>query len=262
MPGFVSLVGAGPGDPELLTVRATRRLETAELVLYDALVDADVVAIANHAQRFCVGKRARQRAFKQSTINRLMIRGARRGQRVVRLKSGDPYVLGRGGEEALALSAAGIPFEVIPGITTAVAAPGLAGVPVTHRGVASAFVVVSGHSDDAFGPVLDNVVPHSMTVIVLMGLTARARIAERLRQRGWNTDTPVAIILAAGTRRMRTWTGTLDQLGGVELDRVSQAPGTIVIGDVVGLRPSIETGGVAERLSEAVALGQNGRGVM
>ena len=262
MPGFVSLVGAGPGDPELLTVRATRRIETAELVLYDALVDAEVVAIANRAQRFCVGKRARQRAFKQSTINRLMIRGARRGQRVVRLKSGDPYVLGRGGEEALALSAAGVPFEVIPGITTAVAAPGLAGIPVTHRGVASAFVVVSGHSDDAFGPVLDNVVPHSMTVIVLMGLAARARIAERLRQRGWHTDTPVAIVLAAGTPRMRTWTGTLDQLAGVELDSVGQAPGTIVVGDVVGLRPSIETGRVAERLSEAVALGQNGRGVM
>ena len=262
VPGFVSLVGAGPGDPELLTVRAARRLETAELVLYDALVDAGVVALANRAQRFCVGKRARQRAFKQSTINRLMIRGARRGQRVVRLKSGDPFVLGRGGEEALALSAAGVTFEVIPGITTAVAAPGLAGVPVTHRGVASAFLVVSGHSDNVFGPILDNVAPHSMTVIVLMGLAARAGIAERLRRRGWNTDTPVAIILAAGTPRMQTWTGTLDQMAQVELDSDSQAPGTIVVGDVVGLRPSIEAGGVTERLSESVALGQKGRGVM
>ena len=259
MSGFVSLIGAGPGDPELLTVKAARRLQTAELVLYDALVDADVVAIAHRAQRFCVGKRARQKAFAQSTINRLMIRGARRGQRVVRLKSGDPFVLGRGGEEALALSAAGVAFEVIPGITSAVAAPGLAGVPVTHRGVASAFLVLSGHSDDAFGPLLDDVAPHSMTVIVLMGLAARARIADRLRQRGWRANTPVAVILAAGTSRMQTWTGRLDELGQTDLsDNNNNAPGTIVVGDVVGLRPSHEAGRATVRLAETMALRQNG----
>jgi len=262
MSGFVSLIGAGPGDPELLTVKAARRLEAAELVLYDALVDADVVAIAHGAQRFCVGKRARQRGFNQSTINRLMIRGARRGQRVVRLKSGDPFVLGRGGEEALALSAAGVPFEVIPGVTSAVAAPGLAGVPITHRGVASAFLVVSGHSDDSFGPILDDVAPHSMTVIVLMGLAARARIAERLRRRGWRSHTPTAIILAAGTPHMQTWTGTLDELGQAELDANNRAPGTIVIGDVVGLRPSLKTGRATARLGESVALWHKDRGVM
>ena len=258
MSGFVSLVGAGPGDPELLTVKAARRLETAELVLYDALVDADVVAIAQHAQRFCVGKRARQRAFGQSTINRLMIRGARRGQRVVRLKGGDPFVLGRGGEEALALSAAGVAFEFIPGVSSAVAAPGLAGVPITHRGVASAFLVLSGHSDDTFGPLLDDVAPHSMTVIVLMGMSARARIAGRLRQRGWRANTPAAIILSAGTSRMQTWTGTLDELGQADLSTNSEAPGTIVIGDVVGLRPVHEAGRATVRLAESMSLGQNG----
>ena len=258
MSGFVSLIGAGPGDPELLTVKAAQRLETAELVLYDALVDAAVVAMAGCAQRFCVGKRAGRRLFDQSTINRLMIRGARRGRRVVRLKSGDPFVLGRGGEEALALSAADVPFEVIPGLTSAVAAPGLAGVPVTHRGVASGFLVVSGHSDDAFGPLLDDVTPHSMTVIVLMGLASRARVAERLLRRGWRAHTPVAIILSAGTARMRTWTGTLDALGHAAIDTDRPAPGTIVVGDVVGLRPALEVGHVPMRLAESVALGQQG----
>ena len=258
MSGFVSLIGAGPGDPELLTVKAAGRLETAELVLYDALVDADVVAIARRAQRFCVGKRAGQKDFAQSTINRLMIRGARRGQRVVRLKSGDPFVLGRGGEEALALSAAGVALEIIPGITSAVAAPGLAGVPVTHRGVASAFLVLSGHSDDTFGPLLDDVAPHSMTVIVLMGLATRARIADRLRQRGWRANTPVAIILAAGTSRMQTWTGRLDELGQADLSDNNNDPGTIVVGDVVGLRLSREAGRATVRLAETLALRRNG----
>ena len=242
----------------MLTVKAVRRLETAELVLYDALVDPDVVAIAHRAQRFSVGKRARQMAFDQSTINRLMIRGAQRGQRVVRLKSGDPFVLGRGGEEALALGAAGVPFEVIPGVTSAVAAPGLAGVPVTHRGVASAFLVLSGHSEDTFGPLLDDVAPHSMTVIVLMGLSARARIAARLRRRGWRANTPTAIILSAGTSRMQTWTGTLDELGQADLPATGEAPGTIVVGDVVGLRPSVEARRATVRLAESIALGQNG----
>ena len=258
MSGFVSLIGAGPGDPELLTVRAARRLETADLVLYDALVDADLVAIAQHAQRFCVGKRARQKAVDQSVINRLMIRGARRGQRVARLKSGDPFVLGRGGEEALALSAAGVAFEVIPGLTSAVAAPGLAGIPVTHRGVASAFLVLSGHSDDTFGPLLDDVAPHSMTVIVLMGLAARARIGARLRQRGWRANTPTAIILSAGTSRMQTWTGTLDELGQADFSTNREAPGTIVVGDVVGLQASGGVSRATVHVAETMALELNG----
>ena len=140
----VSLVGAGPGDPGLLTRRAVQRLRHADLVLYDALVSREVLKIARRAQCFCVGKRAGRKAMRQETIHQLMIRAVRRGKRVVRLKGGDPFVLGRGGEEALALRAAGVAFEVVPGVTTAVAAPGLAGIPVTHRGLASAFLVVSG----------------------------------------------------------------------------------------------------------------------
>ena len=255
MTGFVSLVGAGPGDPDLLTLRAIRRLEVADLVLYDGLVDPDVVAIAAHAQRFSVGKRARRRSIEQHTINRLMVRSAKRGKRVVRLKSGDPFVLGRGGEEALALTAAGVSFEVIPGVTAAVAAPGLAGVPVTHRGLSSGFLVVSGHAATAYGPLVDGVGPNSMTIVVLMGLSSRAEIASRLIMRGWRPHTPVAVILAAGSKNMHTWIGRLDQLGDVEFDARTGLPGTIVVGDVVGLRPSRNDEGEAGMTAEAAILG-------
>ena len=241
--GFVSLVGAGPGDPELLTVRAARRLETADLVLYDALVPPAVVAAAPRAQRFRVGKRAGRKAVAQETIHRLLIRGARQGKRVVRLKSGDPFVLGRGGEEALALRAAGVPFEVVPGVTSVVAAPQAAGIPLTHRGVASGFVVVSGHADGAFRPIIESLAPNGLTVVVLMGLGARARVAAALLEAGWRKDTPAAIVLAASQPEARHWIGRLDSLGDAPLDG-GDAPGTIVIGDVVGLG-SLAAGGCA-----------------
>ena len=156
MMGKVYLVGAGPGDPELWTVRAVRRIEQADLVLYDALVDAGALRRMTGAQCFCVGKRARRDSVPQAAIHRLMIGAARRGKRVVRLKGGDPFVFGRGGEEALALAMAGIAFEVVPGVTTAVAAPELAGIPITHRGMASGFLVLAGHTskqvDDTLQP--------------------------------------------------------------------------------------------------------------
>src|SRR4029077_487699 len=134
--GHVSLVGAGPGDPGLLTRKAIARLRAADLVLYDALIDERILVYARQAQRFFVGKRQGRHALTQDRINALMIRAARRGRRVVRLKGGDPFVLGRGGEEALALGAAGVRCDVVPGITSAIAAPALAGIPVTHRGLA------------------------------------------------------------------------------------------------------------------------------
>ena len=254
MTGFVSLIGAGPGDPELLTVRAAGRLRAANLVLYDALVGAEVVALAPNAQRFCVGKRAGRKSVSQATIERLMIHGARQNKRVVRLKCGDPFVLGRGGEEALVLRKAGIPFEVIPGVTSAVAAPALAGIPVTHRGLASGFVVVSGHAESAFGPILDTVAPHSLTVIVLMGMASRRRIAARLISRGWRHDTPAAVVVAASTREMWSWSGRLDELSTATIDTLAGAPGTIVIGDVVALRSQIADMGPTE-LTAAIGFG-------
>ena len=144
--GRVSLVGAGPGDPELWTLRALRRVEEADLVLYDALVDAEALRRLTRAQCFCVGKRAGRASVKQETINRLMIRAARQGKRVVRLKGGDPFVFGRGAEEMLVLAHAGIAVEVVPGVTTAVAAGEAAGIPVTHRKMASGFLVLTGQT--------------------------------------------------------------------------------------------------------------------
>ena len=234
MSGFVSLVGAGPGDPELLTVRAARRLAEADLVLYDALVSPEMLDLAPRAHRFPVGKRAGRPSVAQETIHGLMIRGVARGRRVVRLKCGDPFVLGRGGEEALALAAAGIPFEIVPGLTTAVTAPALAGIPVTHRGLASGFAVVSGHAAAAYRPVLDAVAPNSLTLVILMGLAERGRLARVLIARGWAGQTPAAMCLAAGTPRAWTWFGTLDTLGATPTDH-GDAPGTIVIGAVVSV---------------------------
>lgn len=234
-PGVVSLVGAGPGDPELLTRRAALRLAEADVVLYDALVSPEVVALAVHALRVPVGKRAGRPSTRQESINRLLIRAARRGKRVVRLKGGDPFVFGRGGEEALALFAAGIPFEVVPGLCSALSAPALAGIPVTHRGLASAFVVVSGHADSAYTPVLSALAPASATVVVLMGLSRSAAIAALLVSKGWKRGTPAAICFAASTVDAFTWTGTLGELTDGNASAIDEAPGTIVVGEVVSL---------------------------
>src|SRR5437667_667011 len=146
--GHVSLVGAGPGDPALLTRKAAARLRAADLVLYDALVDVRVLKFARRAQKFFVGKRAGRHALSQHAIHAVMIGAARRGRRVVRLKGGDPFVFGRGGEEALALRAAGVSYEVVPGVTSGLAAPAYAGIPVTHRGVSSAVALVTAHASE------------------------------------------------------------------------------------------------------------------
>ena len=248
--GFVSLVGAGPGDPSLLTRRAVLRLRRADLVLYDALVSDEVLAIARRAHRFYVGKRAGRHALTQEAINALLIRAARRGRRVVRLKAGDPFVLGRGGEEALALHAAGVAYEVVPGVTTAVAAPALAGIPVTHRGLATGFVVVSGHDESAYGPVLGHLPPRAATVVVLMGLARRAAIARLLLDRAWSPATPAAVLYAAGTPAAHTWIGDLSGIGAHQ-PPAGDLPATIVIGDVVTL--AAELGRVAAPAEAAPA---------
>jgi uroporphyrin-III C-methyltransferase/precorrin-2 dehydrogenase/sirohydrochlorin ferrochelatase len=237
--GRVSLVGAGPGDPDLLTVRACRRLAEADLVLFDALAAQDLRPLAPEARWFYVGKRAGRASMAQDAINRLMVREARRGHQVVRLKGGDPFVFGRGGEEALALAEAGIPFEVIPGISSAVAAPGSFGIPVTHRGAAAAFCVVSGHAPSAYGPVLDALPASGVTLVVLMGYAARADIAARLLVRGFPAETPAALLVGATTPEAFSWIGRLDELAGALSDdeRIGAhgAPVMIVIGAVVRL---------------------------
>ena len=239
-PALVSIVGAGPGDPELLTVKAVKRLQEADLVLYDALVDRAALQHAPQARWAYVGKRAGRHSIAQETIERVMIRRALRGERIVRLKSGDPFVFGRGGEEALALAAAGVPVEIVPGVSAAVAGPALSGIPVTHRGLASAFLVVSGHAESAYLPVLGSLAPQAATVVVLMGLATRARLAALLLARGWAGATPAAIVLAAATADSHTWRGTLATLGETPLPE-TEAPGLLVIGDVVQIAAQLES---------------------
>jgi uroporphyrin-III C-methyltransferase len=233
--GFVSLVGAGPGDPALLTRKAASRLRAADLVLYDALIDQRVLRLARRAQRFFVGKRAGRHAMSQQAIQALMIRAARRGRRVVRLKGGDPFVFGRGGEEAIALRTAGVPFEVVPGVTTAVAAPALAGIPVTHRGVASGFFVVAGHDVESFASSIRGLSPNGVTVVVLMGLGRSPAIGSELIARGWTPATPAAVIVDGSLPNQQVWRGTLDDLAADRVDMDAAGPGTIVIGEVVSL---------------------------
>ena len=230
--GLVSLVGAGPGDPELLTRRAARRLGEADLVLYDALVAPATLALAKRAQRIFVGRRRGSVTMGQEAIIRTLIRAARRGRRVVRLKGGDPFVFGRGGEEALALRAANVPFEVVPGISSAFAAPAAASIPVTHRGLSAAVVVTTGHDVERFGSLAGSIAPGTATLVVMMGTERRAEIADALLLAGWRSSTPAAIIRDAWLPEQTVWKGSLATLASAP---PTKAPGTIVIGNVVAL---------------------------
>ena len=233
----VALVGAGPGDPDLWTQRGIAYLQHADLVLYDSLVDAGALRRYTNAQCFCVGKRAGRESVRQETIHRLMIRAARQGKRVVRLKGGDPFVFGRGAEEALALAIAGIPFEVVPGVSSAIAAPELAGIPVTHRGSASGFLVLSGHATGAFENGLEAVQPNAVSLVVLMGVGTRNELAAKLIARGWSPKTPAAIVCGASTPDEWIWTGTVAELGASEPP--AGVAGVVVIGEVVSVRDAL-----------------------
>jgi uroporphyrin-III C-methyltransferase / precorrin-2 dehydrogenase / sirohydrochlorin ferrochelatase len=244
MKGFVSLVGAGPGDPELLTLRAVNRLRDADLVLYDALVDKAALKYAPHARWAYVGKRAGRHSLSQETIERVMIRRALQGEKVVRLKSGDPFVFGRGGEEALALAKAGVPCEVVPGVSSAIAAPALSGIPVTHRGLSAAFVVVSGHAPEAYAEVLGSLAPESATIVLLMGIATKAATARLLIDRGWPLDTPAAVLFAASRAEAESWRGTLATLP-LAPSSEEGSPGIIVIGKTVAVAAQLEEAGFA-----------------
>jgi len=234
--GLVSLVGAGPGDPELLTRRAARRLAEADLVLYDALVSSATLSLAKRAQRIFVGRRRGSVTMGQDAIIRTLIRAARRGRRVVRLKGGDPFVFGRGGEEALALKSANVPFEVVPGISSALAAPAAAAIPVTHRGVSAAVVVTTGHDIERFSTLAGSLAPGAATLVVMMGTERRAEIADALTDAGWRPSTPAAIVRDAWSPGQTVWTGSLSGLASAPS---SKSPGTIVIGNVVALSTSL-----------------------
>ncbi len=243
----VWLVGAGPGDPDLLTVKAARLLAAADVVVHDALVGDGVLALVPAATELIdVGKRP-GRPVPQELISTLLVTLARDGKRVVRLKGGDPFVFGRGGEEAQALVDAGIPFEVVPGITSAVAAPAAAGVPVTHRGVAASFTVVTGHrragEPDVDWRALARV---GGTLVVLMGVSQRATIAAELIAGGLDPATPVAAVQSATTDGQVTTRCRVDELAVTPVE----SPAVLVIGAVAAL----ELTGVTESRLAASAL--------
>jgi uroporphyrin-III C-methyltransferase/precorrin-2 dehydrogenase/sirohydrochlorin ferrochelatase len=230
-------------------------VEEADLVLYDALVDAEALRSLTHAQCFCVGKRAGRASVKQETINRLMVRAARQGKRVVRLKGGDPFVFGRGAEEMLVLTRAGIPVEVVPGVTTAVAAPEAAGIPVTHRSMASGFLVLTGQTGEGLNAALAAVRPASMTVVVMMGLGNRDEIAREFVAHGWLPDTRAAIVCGASTREEWIWTGRLADLG-------SPAPpdgvaGVLVVGEVVSIGEALAAANARPAEADEVSYGRS-----
>lgn len=233
--GYVSLVGAGPGAADLLTLRAVDRLRRADLVLYDGLVPTAVIDVAERAERVSVARRVGPKTLTQTQVNDLMIAGARAGRRVVRLKSGDPFVFGRGGEEVEALAAAGVAFEVVPGLSTAIAAPTLAGIPVTHREVASGVVVVSGHDAAAYRPLLGSLPPGAGTVVALMAQGHRAELARFLLDLGWSGDTPTALVSNASQPDQHVWFGRLATLGTDDGAEIREGPGVVVIGEVVSL---------------------------
>ncbi len=238
-PGRVLLVGAGPGDPGLITLRGVEALRMADAVVYDYLASPELLAHAPvEAERIYVGKKAGQHTLGQEEINALLVRLARAGQQVVRLKGGDPFVFGRGGEEAEALAAAGIPFEVVPGVSSAVAAPAYAGIPVTHRGVAASFAVVTGHEDPskATNSIDWAALAGIDTLVFLMGVGNLASIVANLVAHGRAGDTPVALVQWGTLGTQRTVSGTLADI----VERVRQAgissPAVAVVGQVVGLR--------------------------
>ncbi|MDJ0949531.1 MAG: uroporphyrinogen-III C-methyltransferase [Alphaproteobacteria bacterium] len=233
--GSVALVGAGPGDPELLTLRAYRRIQAAEVVVYDRLVDPDILALVpSEAETIYVGKGKGCHSRSQAEINALIAARARAGRRVVRLKGGDPFVFGRGGEEQDYLAAEGIAVEVVPGITAATGCAAAAGIPLTHRDHANAVTFLTGHGKDG-EPDLDwqGLVRGRQTLVVYMGLSAAAHIAARLIAHGMAPGTPAAVIENGTRPDQRLAVGSVADLAAMVAAEGLIGPAIIIIGDVV-----------------------------
>ncbi|HTG31528.1 MAG TPA: uroporphyrinogen-III C-methyltransferase [Thermoanaerobaculia bacterium] len=243
--GIVYLVGAGPGDPRLITVLGLDRLRQAEVVVYDRLVSTQLLDEAPpEAERIFVGKAPGEHSARQEEINELLVRHASAGRIVVRLKGGDPFVFGRGSEEALACAQAGIPWEVVPGISSALSVPALAGIPVTHRELAGGFAVVTGHC--AQGDRQDwSALARVETLVILMGLSRLPEIAASLLFHGRGSETPVAVIAQGSLPEERTVVGTLDTIAGDVARAGLRAPATIVVGEVVRVRQRLFPAGVS-----------------
>lgn len=241
--GRVAIVGAGPGDPELITVRGLARIRSADVLVYDRLVAPELLTEAPaEAERIFAGKAKGYAALTQRQIEAVLIERARAGKQVVRLKGGDPYLFGRGGEEVAALIAAGISVELVPGISSALAVPAAAGIPVTHRDHSSALTVVTGHEDPAkTESSLDWpwLAAAPGTVVILMGLSQLPQITKTLLAHGRAADTPAAVIAAGTLPEQRVVTAPLVELAAAAQDAQLVSPALVVLGDVVRVRQQL-----------------------
>ncbi|HUW26192.1 MAG TPA: siroheme synthase CysG [Gallionella sp.] len=239
--GEVYLVGAGPGDPDLLTFRALRLMQKADVVVYDNLVSKPIVEMTRReATRIFVGKKCSNHTMPQEAINELLVRLAKEGKRVVRLKGGDPFIFGRGGEEIETLAEHGIPFQVVPGITAASGVSSYAGIPLTHRDHAQSCIFVTGHlRDGSMNLDWDALARPRQTIVVYMGLHGLDTLCARLIEHGLPDSTPVAIIQQGTTQNQRVITGTLATLPGITQIEKLQAPTLIIVGSVVTLRKKL-----------------------
>jgi len=238
--GKVILVGSGPGDPDLLTVKALRLLQQAEVVVHDRLVSDEIIALINpQAERFFVGKKAGNHCVPQSGINQLLVDLAQQGKQVIRLKGGDPFIFGRGGEELEALLPFNIPFEVVPGITAASGCAAYAGIPLTHRDYTQGVQFITGHLKDDSNqldwPLLGKA---THTLVFYMGLTQSSGIAHNLIEYGMSADMPVAIVERGTSQRQRTLQGSLKDLG--DLAAQAESPSLIIIGKVTQLAAKLD----------------------
>ncbi|WP_435319835.1 uroporphyrinogen-III C-methyltransferase [Haloarchaeobius sp. TZWSO28] len=242
MTGKVYLVGSGPGDPELLTVKAKRLLEEADVVLHDKLPGPEILGLIPEEKREDVGKRAGGEWTPQEYTNKRLVELAEEGKTVVRLKGGDPFVFGRGGEEAEHLAANGIEFEYVPGITSAIAGAGVAGIPVTHRDHASSVSFVTGHEDPTKEESAVNweaLAATGGTIVVFMGVGKLPEYTKALREAGMDPETPVALVERATWPDMQVATGTLDTIVDVRDAEGIEPPAITVIGDVAGTREEV-----------------------